>query len=128
MRCRKKVHDALSVCIQGCDCGIRGVNVLHPRVGVNLLEQLDFPERLADKIVGADRHQVLAVLIHRTGRHRDNLRILAAGRGPDPADGLVAVHHRHAEIHQDQLGPPLLKLLDGLQSVGRQADLEADGF
>jgi hypothetical protein len=31
----------------------------------------------------------------------------------------MTVHHRHAEIHQDQMGPPLLKLLDGFRSVGR---------
>ena len=110
----------------GRGCGLLGVNVLHSQVGVNLLEQLGFPERLADKIVGADRHQLLAVFVHRTGRHGDDLGFLAAGHGPDPADRLMAVHHRHAEIHQDQMGPPFLKLLDGFRSVGRQPDLETD--
>jgi len=78
-------------------------------------------------IVGADRHQLLAVFVHRTGSHGDDLGGLAAGHGPDPADGLMAVHHRHAEIHQDQMGPPFLKLLDGFRSVGGQPDLETDG-
>ena len=53
--------------------------------------------------------------------------VLAAGHGPDPADRLMAVHHRHAEIHQDQIGPPFLELLYGFRSIGRQPDLETDG-
>ena len=96
-------------------------------MGVDLLEQLGLTERLADEIVGADLHQLLAVVVHRAGGHGDDLGGLAAGHGPDPADRLMAVHDRHAEIHQDQVGPPPLELLDGLRPVGRQADLEPDG-
>ena len=104
-----------------------GVHVLHPDVGVDLLEQLGIPERLAEEIVGADLHQLLAVFVHRTGSHGDDLRALAAGHGPDAADRLMAVHHRHAEIHQDQVGPPFRKPLDGFRPVGRQPDRETDG-
>src|SRR5437763_1113313 len=82
------------------DRGVLGVKVLHPHVGVDLLEQLEFPERLADKIVGADLHRLLAVVVHCTGGHGDDLGDLAAGHRPDPADRLMAVHDRHAEIHQ----------------------------
>ena len=59
-----------------------GVKVLHPQVGVNLLEQLHFLEGLADKIVGADPQQLLAVFVHRTGSHGDDLEFLAAGAWP----------------------------------------------
>ena len=93
----------------------------------DLLEQLGFTERLANKIVSADRYQVLAVLIHRTRRHGDDLGFHAAGHGPNPSDRLVAVHHRHAEIHQDQMRPPFLESLNGFRSIGRKPDLESDG-
>ena len=133
-----RVDEVLRQARQGLGCelgrfllgrgrGLLGVKVLDPQVGVNLLEQLHFLEWLADKIVGADRQQLLAVFVHRTGSHGDDLGFLAAGGGPDPADRLMAVHHRHAEIHEDQMGPPLLELLDGLLAVGRQPDLETDG-
>ncbi len=39
----------------------------------------------------------------------------------------MAVHHGHANIHEDEVGPPTLELLDGLLPVARQPDLEADG-
>ena len=105
-------------------CGILGVHVLNPHMVVNFLEQLDFSERLADKIVSPDRHQLLAIFIHRTGRHRDDLGLLPPGHSPYPADRLMSVHHRHAKIHQDQMGPPFLKLLNRFGTIGRQPDLK----
>src|SRR3954463_16363129 len=53
---------------------VLGVVVFHPRVGVDLLEQVGVPERLADEVVGPDREQLLSVFVHRTGRHGDDLR------------------------------------------------------
>ncbi len=95
-------------------------------MGLNLPEELRLLEWLADEIVGADPQQFLAVLVQRTRGHGDDLELLAAGRGPDLSDRLVAIHHRHAEIHQDEVGPPELELPDRLLTVARQPDLEAD--
>src|SRR4051794_23482301 len=112
--------------LRGHGRDVLGVVVFHPRVGVDLFKQVSVPEWLAQEIVRTDRQQLLAVLVHRTGRHGDDLGGLAADRGPDAADRLDAVHDRHAEVHQDQVGPPFLELLHGLRPVGRQPGLEPD--
>ena len=94
--------------------GILGINILHSDVGVNFFEYLCFPERFADEIIGSDVDHFLAVFIHRTSRHRYNFRSITTGHGPDAADRFMAVHHRHAEVHENQMGLPLLKLKDGM--------------
>ncbi len=124
---RQRLGRELGPLLRGRGRGLLGVEELDPQVGLDLPEQLGLLERLADEVVGADPQQLLAVLVQGAGGHGDDLGLLAAGGGPDPADRLVAVHHRHAEIHQDQVGPPALELLDGLLPVARQPDLEADG-
>ncbi len=112
--------------------GSSGVKVMDPHLGVDFLEQLGFPGTACRiKSSAPIPDQLLAVVVHRGtwAVTAMNPGVLATGHGPDPvADRLMAVHHRHAEIHQDQMWAALfLKLLDGFRSVGRQPDLETDG-
>src|SRR3954469_13321622 len=103
------------------------VNVLYSRMGMNLLEQLGFPEWFAEEIVGTDLHQLLPVFVHCTGSNRNNLGVFAATQRSDPTNGLVTVHDGHSEIHQNYMRPPAVKLLNRFHSIGCQPDFETDG-
>ncbi len=39
--------------------------------------------------------------------------------GLQPLGGFVAVHHRHADVHQDQVGALEARRLDALEAIGR---------
>lgn len=40
------------------------------------------------------------------------------GKKPDSARGVQAVHHRHGDVQNNEVGPGFLRFLDGFLSVG----------
>ena len=79
------------------------VVALHPRERGDPGEQLALVERLADEVVGArlDRADLLLVAARRDHHHRQELEARGAA---DPAAHLVAVHARHQDVEQHQVG------------------------
>jgi hypothetical protein len=51
-----------------------------------------------------------------------------AFKGADTCCGFEAVHARHLDIHQNQIKPGVLKMLDGCWPVGSMRDLVAERF
>ena len=71
-------------------------------------------DRLADVIAGACGQALVAVALHRLGRHRDDRQVLPARLQANQAGGLVAVHHRHLAVQQhgiDALAAQQLEIL-----------------
>ncbi len=93
---------------------------------VDHVEEVALAEGLAEKIVGAGVDGVLAILGEGAGGEGDDARVGSAGQGADLANGLAAVHVRHAEVHQDEAGMPGLEGGDGLGARGGGFGFEAD--
>jgi len=77
---------------------------------------------LGDAGVGPDGAEV-DLLLGGRGRQDDEVGVLHLGHGPDDLAELPAVDVRHDEVHEDDVGPPVLEQIQGVQAVLRGADL-----
>src|SRR6478609_1212257 len=93
---------------------------------MNLLEQCILLERLAEKIVSTNLHQLLAILVHRTRGHCDNSDILPPIHGTNATNCLMAIHFWHSKIHEDQMRPPAVEFTYRFYPIDGQPDLESD--
>ena len=89
----------------------------HAKMFRHDVENFGFPKRLADEIIAAGGQHRQPVMLERAGRQRDN-------GGRLPLDGLldaprrfIAVHHRHAHVHPNQMRQPSVPNGDGLLAV-----------
>src|SRR3954471_7840771 len=70
---------------------------------VNEIEQPLGVDRLGDVVGGACREALLTVFLQRLGGDGDD-RLATQGRvGADRADGLVAIHPGHHDVHEDEV-------------------------
>jgi hypothetical protein len=79
--------------------------------------------RLYDIVAAAAYITGLHALHLRLGRHHDDGHRLGFLPSPQPLDGLKAVHSRHHDIHEDQIGLCLHGFRDALFPVSRHHDL-----
>ena len=78
-------------------------------------EELVLVDRLGEHVVHAGGHHPLALVLHRVGGQGDDgqLRVL----GLDDGGGLVAVHHGHLQVEEDEVEGAAAHGLDGLLPV-----------
>ena len=94
----------------------------------HLVEDFRRPEGFAHVVIAACYEHFLAVFIESCGGQRQDGGFLPFGCGLDAAGGLVAVHHRHAHVHPDQVGLPFPPGCQRFFPVGHSAHLESDGL
>ena len=83
-------------------------------------------DRLGDVAVHARRQAALAILGEGVGGHRQDGRSGASGQCADQSRGLQAVHHRHLNVHQDEVVGRRAGLGNGRLTVVGKLDLQAD--
>ena len=81
-------------------------------------EELLFPNRFAHEVVATGCHNWFSLFLQGVSREGDDFGIGAGLGRPNPPDGFQPVHHRHADIHPNQVWMPLLEQCHCLLSVG----------
>src|SRR5215471_9184902 len=83
------------------------------------LQELDGAVGLGDVVVAAGGACLLFITLHRERTDSNDRNFLEIGVGLDLPSGLVAVHHRELDVHEDEVGPLGLGLLDPVLTIGR---------
>src|SRR5690606_22094989 len=99
-----------------------------PQQVVHVSHQVQFLVRLAQVPLDADFESALAMLLAGTrGDHHDR-HVAEARIGAHRGRQLVAVHPRHLDVQQHQVGHPLFQALQRLDAVARGHHLEVVAF
>src|SRR5580692_4527479 len=94
--------------------------------GVDLRQQLARTVGLGDVVIAAGGARLFLVAGQRVRRHHNDRDRLELGIGLDPPRRLVAVEHRHLDIHQNQIRPVRFRRGDALRAVFGFDEVEAD--
>ena len=92
-------------------------------------DDFGFVDGLGDVVVHAGVEAALAITLHRVGGHGDDDDV-AIGRlaAADLFGGLVAVHHGHLAIHENEVVAIGGDHVDGFFSVGGEFDGKAEAL
>ncbi len=113
-------HDALGLAL-----GLGAAAVGAAQHGADALQQQALGERLADEVVGAHaqaQHLVDLLVLRGQEDHRELLCLA------DAVQELHAVHARHLDIEDAEVGRRLVEPLERGRAVGIGLDLESLGF
>src|SRR5438094_37732 len=89
-----------------------------------LAHEVRIDDGLGEVVVAADGARLLLVTGHRLRGEGDDAHAVAAVHLADAPGGFPAVHDRHLQVHEDQVGEIGAHGLDRLLAVGGLADVE----
>src|SRR3989454_4196192 len=89
-----------------------------------LAHEVRVDDGLGEVVVAADGERLLLVAGHRLRGEGDDAHAVATIHLADALGGLPAVHDRHLEVHEDQVGEIGAHGVDRLLAVGGLADVE----
>jgi hypothetical protein len=89
-------------------------------------EELLFVKWFAHEVVATGCHNWFSFFLQGVSRERDDFDTGASLGRPNPPGCFQPVHHRHADIHPNQVGMPLLEQRHGFLSVGGLPQLKTE--
>src|SRR5215813_12466530 len=84
---------------------ISGLSQLFADETSNEAQQLHRAIRLGHVVIAARRARLLLIALHRKRANRNDRYRPEIGMELNPPGGLVAVDHRHLDVHEDEVGP-----------------------
>jgi hypothetical protein len=113
-------HALFQLRVEGLDLVLQRLHVqqaLHPA------EQLGPVDRLGDEIVGPDLDALHALGLRVARGHQDHRQQRGRRVGAQPAHQLVAVHTRHQDVRDHEVGALVAHRVQGGFAVERHLDL-----